>query len=277
MKRRLGNNNREWFWRRREKSEESKTEREGAEERRDQLKVRSRQSSISRVSVYSLLDLTRDLVAYACAPGIPETAHLARQRQGGRLGPCPRALLLGSVIYLKPSLTAKHLAEPAGFPSALCLSTITVWMCVCACASSVFSKFIYLICLFVFLFFKEQCLFPICCKFIFNFLWEWQNNAKPMGSFSIKSKWCTSLGERVTLLADVFHQNDIVTQIYDYIFLLWKDMFKRRILKFVFYDLILIVKILLRRRSTVYQSCCLFDCWLLRNRSCFKSYWRDLH
>lgn len=205
MKRRLGNNNREWFWRRREKSEESKTEteREGAEERRDQLKVRSRQSSISRVSVYSLLDLTRDLVAYACAPGIPETAHLARQRQGGRLGPCPRALLLGSVIYLKPSLTAKHLAEPAGFPSALCLSTITVWMCVCACASSVFSKFIYLICLFVFLFFKEQCLFPICCKFIFNFLWEWQNNAKPMGSFSIKSKWCTSLGERGTLLADV--------------------------------------------------------------------------
>lgn len=101
-------------------------EKERVEEKRDQLKVRSRQSSISRVSVYSLLDLTRDLVAYACAPGIPETAHLARQRQGGRLGPCPRALLLGSVIYLKPSLTAKHLAEPAGFPSALCLSTITV-------------------------------------------------------------------------------------------------------------------------------------------------------
>jgi len=114
-----------------EKTEESRTETERHRESRgeemgDQLKVRSRQSSISRVSVYSLLDLTRDLVAYACAPGIPETAHLARERQGGRLGPCPRALLLGSVIYLKPSLTAKHLAEPAGFSSALCLSTITV-------------------------------------------------------------------------------------------------------------------------------------------------------
>lgn len=104
-----------WHWRPVLSSEEIERESEIMEwewrRQRKQLKVIRRQSSISWVSVYLALDFTRDLVAYAAAPGSPVMPHLAGQKQGGRLRLCPKAPLRAWVIYLTP---LSHSHTPTG-------------------------------------------------------------------------------------------------------------------------------------------------------------------
>lgn len=104
-------------------------------------------------------------------PRHPRNGPFSQAKAGGQAGAMSQGTAPGQRHLSK---TLPHCQTPSGACGIPLCPLFKYHYClnVCAWASSVVSK-VYLLDLFVcFLNFKEHGLFPICCQFIFSFLWE---------------------------------------------------------------------------------------------------------